>query len=56
MLQKYLGEQYHFELVENICDQFTWFINLLKKEEENPKEKYPCLDEEIKKYMTDREF
>ena len=23
VLQKHLGEQYHFELVENFCDQFN---------------------------------
>ena len=55
-LQKQLGEQYHFELAENVCDQFNWFVNLLKKEEENPKEKYPWLDDiDKRKYMTDRE-
>ena len=57
MLQKHLGEQYHFKLAENICDQFNQFVNLLKKEEENPKEKYHWLDyKDERKYMTDREI
>ena len=40
VLQKHLGKHYHFELAEDICSQFNRFVNLLKKEEENPKEKY----------------
>ena len=57
VLQKHLGEQYHFKLAENVCDQFNRFVNLLKKEEENPKEKYPWLgDKDERKYMTDREI
>ena len=57
MLQRHLGEQYHFELAENVCDQFNRCVNVLKKEEENPKEKYPWLDDKDKrKYMTDREI
>ena len=57
VLQKHLGEQCHFKLAENICDQFNQFVNLLKKEEENPKEKYPWLDDkDERKYMTDREI
>ena len=43
VLQQNLGKYYHFELV--------------KKEEENPKEKYPWLDDKDKrKYMTDKEI
>ena len=38
VLQKHLGELYHFELAENVYDQFNRFVILLKKEEENPKE------------------
>ena len=39
------GKHYHFELAEDICAQFNGFVNLLKKEEESPKEKYPWLDD-----------
>ena len=57
VLQKHLGEQYHFELAENVCAQFNRFVNLLKKEEENPKEKYPWSDDkDERKYMMDREI
>ena len=55
VLQKHLGKHYHFELAEDVCTQFNRFVNLLKKEEENPKEKYPWLDDkDERKYMTDR--
>ena len=57
ILQKHLGKHYHFESAEDVCTQFNRFVNLLKKEEENPKEKYPWLDDKDKrKYMTDREI
>ena len=57
MLQQNLGKHYHFELVEDMCTQFNRFVNLLKKEEENTKEKYPCLDDkDERKYITDREI
>ena len=48
VLQKHLGKHYHFELAEDICAQFNRFVNLLKKEEESPKEKYPWLDDRDK--------
>ena len=57
ILQKHLGEHYHFEVAEDVCAQFNRFVNLLKKEEENPKEKYPWLDDkDERKYMMDREI
>ena len=57
VLKKHLGEHYHFELAEDVCAQFNRFVNLLKKEEENPKEKYPWLDDkDERKYMMDREI
>ena len=57
ILQKHLGKHYHFELPEDICAKFNRFVNLLKKEEESPKEKYPWLDDkDERKYMTDREI
>ena len=57
ILQQNLGKHYHFELAEDVCTQFNRFVNLLKKEEENPKEKYPWLDDKDKrKYMTDKEI
>ena len=57
VLQKHLCQHYHFELAEDICAQFNRFVNLLKKEEDNPKEKYPWLDDkDERKYMMDREI
>ena len=57
VLQKHLGRHYHFELAEDVCAQFNRFVNMLKKEEENPKEKYPWLDDkDERKYMMDREI
>ena len=55
--QKNLGKYYHFELAEDVCAQFNRRVNLLKKEEENPKEKYPWLDDkDERKYVTDKEI
>ena len=57
VLQQNLGKHYHFELAEDVCTQFNRFVNLLKKEEENPKEKYPWLnDKDERKYMTHKEI
>ena len=57
VLQQNIGKHYHFELAEDVCAQFNMFVNLLKKEEENTKEKYPWLNEkDERKYMTDKEI
>ena len=49
--------KHHFESAEDMCNQFNRFVNILKKEEENSKEKYPWLDDsDERKYMTDREI
>ena len=57
VLQMHLGRCYHFELPEDVYAQFNRFVNMLKKEEENPKKKYPWLDDnDERKYMTDREI
>ena len=57
VLQKHLGKDYHFELAEDVCVQFNRFVNMPKKEEENPKEKYPWLDDkDERKYMMDTEI
>ena len=52
VLQQNLGKHYHFEFAEDVCTQFNRFVNLLKKEEENPKEKYPWLDDKDEKKNT----
>ena len=57
VLQEHLGKHYHFELADDICDQYNRFVNLIKREEENLEGKYPWLeDTDKRKYMTDREI
>ena len=57
VLQEHLGKHYHFELADNVCNQYNRFINLTRKEEENSKEKYPWLeDTDKRKYITDKEI
>ena len=56
VLQEHLGKLYHFKLADDICNQYNRFANLMRKEEENSKEKYPWLeDTDERKYMTDKE-
>ena len=39
VLQEHLGRHYHFELADDVCNQYNRFVNLLRKEEEKiPKE------------------
>ena len=57
VLQEHLGKHYHFESADDICNQYNRFVNLMRKEEENSKGKYPWLeDTDKRKYMTDREI
>ena len=57
VLQEHLGRHYHFELVDNVCDQYNRFVNPMKKEEESSEGKYLCLDDmDERKYMMDREI
>ena len=57
VLQEHLGKLYHFELADDICNQYNRFVNLIRKEEENSEGKYPWLeDTDERKYMTDREI
>ena len=56
ILQEHLGKHYHFELADDVCNQYNRFVNLMRKEEENFEGKYPWLeDSDERKYMTDRE-
>ena len=34
VLQEHLGRHYHFELADDICNQYNRFVNLMRKEEE----------------------
>ena len=57
VLQEHLGRHYHFELADNVCDQYNRYVNLMRKEEESSEGKFPWLDDTDKrKYMTDREI
>ena len=57
VLQEHLGRHYHFELADNVCDQYNRFVNLMRKEEERSEGKFPWLDDTDKrKYMMDREM
>ena len=57
VLQEHLGRHYHFELADDVCDQYNRFVNLMRKEEENSEGKFPWLeDTDERKYMTDREI
>ena len=57
VLQEHLGRHYHFELADDVCDQYNRFVNLMRKEEENSENKFLWLDDTDKrKYMTDREI
>ena len=57
VLQEYLGQHYHFELADNVCNQYNRFVNLMRKEEENSEGKFPWLEDTGKrKYKMDREI
>ena len=57
VLQEHLGKHYHFELADDISNQYNRFVNLMRKEEENSEGKYPWLeDTDERKYMPDREI
>ena len=57
VLQEHLGKHYHFELADDVCNQYNKLVNLMRKEEENSEGKFPWLeDTDKRKYMTDREI
>ena len=57
ILQEHLGKQYHFDLADDIYNQYNRFVSLMRKEEEYSKGKYPWLeDTDKRKYMSDREI
>ena len=57
VLQEHLSRHYHFELADDVCDQYNRLVNLMRKEEEKSEGKFPWLDNTDKrKYMTDREI
>ena len=57
VLQEHLGRHYHFKLADDICHQYSRFMNHMRKEEENSEGKFLWLeDTDKRKYMTDREI
>ena len=57
VLQEHLGRHYHFELADDVCDQYNRFVNLMRKEEASSEGKYLWLDDmDERKYMMDREI
>ena len=57
VLQEHLSRHYHFELADDVCDQYNRLVNLMRKEEENSEGKFLWLDDtDERKYMTDREI
>ena len=57
VLQEHLSRHYHFELADDVCDQYNRLVNLMRKEEEKSEGKFPWLDNmDKRKYMTDREI
>ena len=45
VLQEHLSRHYHFELADNVCDQYNRLVNLMRKEEENAEGKFLWLDD-----------
>ena len=57
VLQEHLSRHYHFDLADDVCDQYNSLVNLMRKEEEKSEGKFPWLDDTDKrKHMTDREI
>ena len=53
VLQEHLGKHYHFELADDVCNQYNRFVNLMRKEEENSEGKYPWLEDTDKRKQRD---
>ena len=54
VLQKHLGRHYHFELADDVCNQYNRFVNLIKREEENSERKIPMVRGHLQKKIHDR--
>ena len=55
VFQEHLGKHYHFELADDVCDQYNRYVNLMRKEEENSENKFLWLDDmDERKYMTEK--
>ena len=57
VLQEHLSRHCHFELADDVCDQYNRLVNLMRKEKEKSEGKFPWLDDmDKRKHMTDREI
>ena len=57
VLQEHLSRHYHFELADDVCDQYNRLVNLMRKEEEKSEGKFLWLDDtDERKQMTHREI
>ena len=57
ILQQNLSRYYRFQPDDILCEQFNKFVNTLKKEKEETKEKYPQLEQyDERRNMSDREI
>ena len=57
ILQQNLGKYYRFKSADILCKQFHKFLNTLKKEKEEMKEKYPWLEpEDERRNMSGKEI
>ena len=53
--REHLGRHYHFELVDNVCNQYNRLVNLMRIEKENSEGIYPWLeDTDKRKYMMEQ--
>ena len=56
ILQQNLNKYYRFESADILCEQFNKFINTLKKEKQQTKDKYPWVERgDERRNMSDRE-
>ena len=57
ILQQNLSKYYRFKSADILCEQFKTFINTLKKEKDEIKEKYPWLEpDDERRNVSDREM
>ena len=57
VLQEHLSRHYHFELADDVCNQYNRLVNLMRKEEDKSEVKFLWLDDTDKrKHMTDKEI
>ena len=57
IMQQNLSKFYRFQSADIQCEQFKKFINILRKEKEETKDKYPWLDQGVEgRNMPDKEI